>query len=361
MKPHGVLLIVTPSLDSKQARYLKNSWPAWRPENNYYFNKITIQSLLWRYGFNEAVIDKDKRLYTLAHLYDRVKVFPKTWLTRSVGLAYRLLPSLCQNLFIRLPTSSMIVSVKKAQLSGKPALSVILPVYNESKTFPLLMKKLLAKQINGVSKEIIIVESNSTDDSRKLVMEYKDQPEVKIVLQEKARGKGNAVREGIGHASGDILLIQDADLEYDLDDYEALLEPVLAFKRPFVLGSRHGGSWKMRHFNDQQHLAAYCNLGHALFTTLINVLYGQHLKDPFTMFKVFRRDCLYNLKLECDRFDFDFELVIKLIRKGYFPVEIPVNYNARSFKEGKKVNMFRDPLTWIRASFKYRFAKITKD
>jgi glycosyltransferase involved in cell wall biosynthesis len=184
---------------------------------------------------------------------------------------------------------------------------------------------------------------------------------VKIILQDKPRGKGNAVREGLDHAQGDIVLIQDADLEYDLNDYEALLEPIATFKKPFVLGSRHGGKWKMRHFNDQQRLAAYFNFGHVLFTTLTNLLYGQHMKDPFTMFKVFRRDCLYNLYFECNRFDFDFELVIKLIRKGYVPVEIPVNYDSRSFKEGKKVDMFRDPLTWIKASFKYRFVKITKD
>jgi len=79
------------------------------------------------------------------------------------------------------------------------------------------------------------------------------------------------------------------------------------------------------------------------------------------MFKIFHRDCLYNLSFECNRFDFDFELVIKLIRKGYIPIEIPTNYNSRSFAEGKKVNMFRDPLTWIRALIKYRFAKITKE
>lgn len=361
MKPNGILLIVTPSLDSKQARYLKSSWTAWRPENNYYFNRTTIQSLLWRYGFNGITIDKDKRLYTLAHMYDRVKDFPKSWLSRIVSLAYRLLPSLFQGLSIRLPTSGMVVTAKKTQRNIQPLLSVILPVYNEGATFPILMKRLLAKQIDGMAKEIIIVESNSTDDSRHLVLGYKDQPEVKIILQDKALGKGNAVREGIDHASGDILLIQDADLEYDLDDYEALLEPIVAFRKPFVLGSRHDGSWKMRHFNEQKHLAVYCNLGHAFLMTLVNVLYGQKLKDPFTMFKVFRRDCLYNLKLECNRFDFDIELVIKLIRKGYLPSEIPVNYNARSFKEGKKVNMFRDPITWIVALFKYRFVRIAQD
>jgi len=116
----------------------------------------------------------------------------------------------------------------------------------------------------------------------------------------------------------------------------------------------------MRHFDDQQQLSAYLNFGHVLFTTMINLLYGQHLKDPFTMFKVFRRECLYNLYFECNRFDFDYELVIKLIRKGYVPVEIPVNYKSRSFQEGKKIDMYRDPLTWVKAIFKYRFAKITK-
>ena len=84
-------------------------------------------------------------------------------------------------------------------------------------------------------------------------------------------------------------------------------------------------------FNNQQQLSAYINFGHILFTALIDLLYGQHMKDPFTMFKVFRRDCLYNLDFECNRFDFDFELVIKLIRKGYIPLEIPVNYDSRSF------------------------------
>ncbi len=223
------------------------------------------------------------------------------------------------------------------------------------------MEQLLGLELANIQKEIIIVESNSKDNSRELVLKYQDHPEVKIILQEKPGGKGNAVREGMEYATGDIMLIQDADLEYDLKDYPTLLEPILTNRKPFVLGARHGGKWKMRHFSNQSQLSAYFNFGHVLFTSLLNVLYGQRMKDPFTMFKVFRRDCLYNLKFECDRFDFDFELVIKLLRKGYTPVEIPVNYSSRSFKEGKKVNMFRDPLTWIKALIKYRFAKITKD
>ena len=361
LKLGGTLFVITPSLDSVSARMFNNSWTEWRPENNYYFDKTTIQSLMWRYGFNQVEIDKDVRWYTLAHMFNRITNFPKTWITRIITLTYHMLPASLHDLYLRLPTSGMVMSAKKMERRERPLLSIVLPVYNESSTFPLLVEQLIAKKINGMDKELIIVESNSTDNSRQIVMQYKDHPGIKIILQDKARGKGNAVREGFNHAKGDIILIQDADLEYDLNDYDALLEPVAALKRPFVLGSRHGGKWKMRHFSDQTTLSAYFNFGHILFTTLLNLLYGQKMKDPFTMFKVFRRDCLHNLKLECNRFDFDFELVIKLIRKGYTPTEIPVNYSSRSFKEGKKVNMFRDPLTWVKALFKYRFAKMTND
>ena len=147
------------------------------------------------------------------------------------------------------------------------------------------------------------------------------------MLQDRPRGKGHAVREGFRHATGDIVLIQDADLEYDLDDYDALLAPILSHRALFVLGTRHAGHWKMRQFAKQKVLSAGLNLGHAFFTGLINVLFRQNMTDPFTMFKVFRRDCLFGLEFQCNRFDFDHELVIKLVRKGYRPLEIPVNYS----------------------------------
>jgi glycosyltransferase involved in cell wall biosynthesis len=302
------------------------------------------------------------RLYTLEHINERASGFPETWITRSIQTLYKILPSSFHDMSLRLPSSGIIVTARKAERREIPVLSIVMPVFNESSTFSVLMDQLLDLELTSVKKEIIIVESNSRDNSRELVLNYKDHPEVKIILQEKPNGKGNAVREGMEHATGDILLIQDADLEYDLNDYITLLEPILTYKNSFILGARHGGKWKkMRHFSDQAQLSAYFNFGHILFTTLLNILYGQSMKDPFTMFKVFRRDCLYNLEFECNRFDFDFELVIKLLRKGYIPVEIPVNYYSRSFKEGKKVNMYRDPITWIMALLKYRFVRITKD
>jgi hypothetical protein len=122
------------------------------------------------------------------------------------------------------------------------------------------------------------------------------------------------------------------------------LEPMRTFRRAFVLGTRHGRdaqSWKMRHFTDQVLLGQWMNLGHVVFTALFNVVYGQRLRDPFTMFKVFRRECISGLRFECNAFDFDWELAGKLVRCGYSPLEIPVNYRSRSFAEGKKVTLIR--------------------
>jgi glycosyltransferase involved in cell wall biosynthesis len=236
-----------------------------------------------------------------------------------------------------------------------------MPVFNERDSFERTVENVLSKQIDGLDKELIIVESNSSDGTRELVERYRDHPGVTVIMQDRPRGKGNAVRAALAAASGDIVLIQDADEEYDVQDYDALVRPLLRYQRAFVLGSRHSGDWKIRKFSDQTGVADFVNVGHHLFLFLLNSLYGQRLRDPFTMYKVFWRDCLTDVMLECDRFDFDFELVIKLVRKGYRPLEIPVNYQARSFKDGKKVTMFRDPMTWLRALARYRFGSIYID
>jgi len=355
LRSGGSLFLAVPSLDSLPARFLGDRWTEWRPENRYYFDTATIHSSLLKTGFTQVWTEREKRSYTLRHLFDRSATFPPTLLTRMIAFSYRIVPSPLRHLHVRLTTSRKVITAVKSSVPSRPRLSIVVPAYNESATFGTLMECLLAKKMDEVEREIIIVESNSQDGTREIAQQYQHHPEVKLVLQDRPGGKGNAVRLGFEHATGDLILIQDADLEYDLNDYEALIEPLLNHRALFVLGARHGGNWKMRRFTGKWSLATLLNLGHVLFTRLMNVLYRQHMSDPFTMFKVFRRDCLYGIKFECNRFDFDHELVIKLVRKGYTPLEIPVNYWSRSFKEGKKVNLFRDPWTWLWVNLKFRF------
>jgi 2-polyprenyl-3-methyl-5-hydroxy-6-metoxy-1,4-benzoquinol methylase len=311
LKPGGTLFIsLPPSIDSAVSRHRSTEF---NPKNLVHFDEQTIQTALFKSNFREIIIE-----------------------------------------------SGMKAFARKAGVRPQPVLSVVVPAFNEAGTFATLMDSLLHKEIPGLHIEVVVVESNSTDGTRETALKYKNHPRVKLILEERPRGKGHAVRTGFNAASGDYMLIQDADLEYDLEDYDSLLEPLVAGRTAFVLGSRHGGRnvLKMRQFAGEHGLSIFLNFGHWFFTTLINLLFFQRLRDPFTMFKVFRRDCLFGLELECNRFDFDFELLIKLIRKGYRPIELPVNYRSRSFKEGKKVRMFRDPLTWLRALVRLRCAKI---
>jgi glycosyl transferase family 2 len=281
----------------------------------------------------------------------------------ALGAGERSLPGISGNL---IPAVDRIFCLARRSPLPRPAerrltLSVIMPVYNEKSTFRPVIDKLLSKRIEGVDIEVCLVESNSHDGTRDDVLAYEGHPRVKILLEDKPLGKGHAVRAGLGIAGGDIILIQDADLEYDLDDYDKLVAPIGAGRVSFVLGSRHPAGeklWKIRHFDGATRLSDLLNLGHLFFTWLLNTVFEQNLRDPFTMYKVFRRDCIYALRFECNRFDFDHEFVGKLVRNGYSPVEIDVRYRSRSFDEGKKISLFRDPPTWIRACLRHRFSQL---
>jgi glycosyltransferase involved in cell wall biosynthesis len=303
----------------------------------------------------------DDCMVSLQYMRRKLAALPAAWRYRLLRLVTAISPAFVRNRAFRLLHSRLIFLVRPKSVLRVPRLSVILPVYNEHSTFPKLMEMLIEKQIPNVEIEIVLIESNSTDGSRELALSYRDHPRVKLILQDRPRGKGHAVRTGLQETTGDVVLFQDADLEYDLDDYDGLIEPILSYRQNFVIGSRHTINtrlWKIRKFNDAGGLAALFNFGHLTFLTLFNFIYRQRLSDPFSMFKVFRRDCLFGLDFECDRFDFDFEIVIKLLRKGYRPLELPVNYRARSFSEGKKVTMVRDPLTWVRALLKFRNSRL---
>jgi hypothetical protein len=329
---NGTLALLYPSVSSPGAILQRDRWVAFHEKLGYFFTPDTIQSLATRCGFG------DFQSYVDARDTGASDQGVTGWFGGGALM-------LCRPAVGR-----------KSDL-----LSVIFPVYNERATVEESLQRVLRKEIPGIEIEIIVVESNSTDGSREIVERYREHPRVRIVHEDRPRGKGHAVRTGLKHASGEVILFQDADLEYDVGDYESLVAPLFELKRNFVLGSRHdarGQAWKIRHFERQQTLSSVVNLAHLFLLWMFNRLYRQSLQDPFTMYKVFRRDCLYGLTFHCDRFDFDYEISIKLLRKGYQPLEIPINYVSRPFSEGKKVSFFGDPPTWIRAMLKLRRARL---
>lgn len=246
------------------------------------------------------------------------------------------------------------------------SVSIVIPVYNEAPTVTELLEQVWSQPLEGVRKEVVIVESNSTDGSRELVKQFVESKKedssasVKVIYQDRPRGKGAAMREGFAHATGDVILIQDADLEYDTNDYAAVIAPIQEGHAEFVLGSRHmaAGTWRVRKFESRPSRAFVFNFSGIIVHGLFNLIYHQKLTDPTTMYKVFRRSCLQKFDLVSNRFDFDLELVAKLILAGFKPIEVPISYDSRSFEEGKKVRFFQDGIKILWAIIKYRFAPL---
>jgi 2-polyprenyl-3-methyl-5-hydroxy-6-metoxy-1,4-benzoquinol methylase len=288
LKPEGTLFIATPSLDSWSARLLKQTWMEFKPEHLLYFDTKTIQTLLHRAGFDQVIVQPGWKVLNLGYVAQHFERFPVPFFTPLVRNVARITPKRLREANVPVLASGIAVYSRASTLPERRKLSVVLPAYNEGATFESLMQLLLKKQLPDLDIEIIVVESNSTDGTRDIAARYQGHPRVKVIFEDKPRGKGHAVRTGFQYATGDFILIQDADLEYDLEDYDALLEPLIHGREAFVLGSRHGGkAWKMRQFANQRWLSFGLNVGHWFFTSLVNILFWQRLRDPFTMFKVF--------------------------------------------------------------------------
>ena len=240
----------------------------------------------------------------------------------------------------------------------RPKLSVLMPVYNEADTVAQIIDEVLAFESPRFDVELVIVESNSSDGSRDVVERYKAEPRVTLILQSAARGKGNAVRAALAEATGDIILIQDGDLEYQVSDYGALVDPIVDGEADFVLGTRYVKGEPIRWVPGSPLLSHTMNAAHWMFAVLFDVTYNARLRDPFTMFKVFRTDAVRDIDFVADRFDFDWELMAKLLRAGYEPLEVPIHYQARGFTTGKKIRPFADPPTWVWACIKFRFVPL---
>jgi dolichol-phosphate mannosyltransferase len=228
-------------------------------------------------------------------------------------------------------------------------LSIVIPVFNEKNTIAEILKRIEAADL-GVEKEIIMVDDFSTDGTRELLKAMAGR--YKIFYHEKNQGKGSALRTGFREATGEVIVVQDADLEYDPNDFKIMLDKMMEPGVEVVYGSRvgHENYFKIR---KSGHVFA---LGGFFLTWLANFLYGIKITDEPTCYKMFRADLLKSLNLECERFEFCPEVTAKIAKRGIKIAEVPINYYPRHKNEGKKIK-WHDGLSAIWTLLKYRFKK----
>ena len=226
------------------------------------------------------------------------------------------------------------------------SLSVVVPVYNERNTVVEILRRM--RQVDlPVDLEIVVVDDGSDDGTEKVLGALEDST-LRVIHHPRNRGKGAAIRTGLEHARGDLLLIQDADLEYDPDDWPLLLNPLLKGKAQVVYGSRFTG--------ERRNLLFWHWVGNKFLSLVTNVLYNTTLSDMETCYKLFDRQALDGITIKSDRFEFEPEITAKLLRRGYHIYEVPISYSGRDRDEGKKIT-WTDGFAALATLVRYRFWK----
>jgi glycosyltransferase involved in cell wall biosynthesis len=223
-------------------------------------------------------------------------------------------------------------------------LTVIIPAYNEKNTIQEIVRRVKAMKMVD---EIIIVDDGSTDGTRALITPMDGKESVKVILHEKNQGKGAAVRNGISAATGDVLMIQDADLEYDPREYPNLMKPIEEGLADVVYGSRFLGA-------PHRAILFWNMVANKLLTLMTNILYNTILTDMETGYKVFKREVVADIKIHAKRFDFEPEFTAKILKKKVRVFEVPITFNPRDYSEGKKIKM-KDAFEAVWTLLKYRF------
>jgi len=227
-------------------------------------------------------------------------------------------------------------------------LTILMPVYNEAQTLREIVARVEQVSLDGVRKELVIVDDGSTDGTREILQELARAGQHKIYYHGHNMGKGAALRTALTYATGEIILIQDADLEYDPREYAELIQPILEGRADVVYGSRLSGGKVARAFNFWHYV------GNKMLTLATNILYNSILTDMETCYKVFRADVIKNIRIRSNRFDFEPEITAKVLRRRHKLYEMPISYYGRDFSEGKKIT-WRDGFAALWALVKYRF------
>jgi len=227
-------------------------------------------------------------------------------------------------------------------------LSVIVPVFNERNTVAEIVRRMRNVEL-PVDREIIVVDDASSDGTEKVLSALEDST-VRVVHHPENQGKGAAIRTGLTQARGDLVLVQDADLEYDPEDWPRLLKPILKGKARVVYGSRFTG--------ERKNMMYWHWVGNRFLSLVTNLLYNTTLSDMETCYKLFDRRVLEGITIESDRFDFEPEITAKVLRRGHRIYEVPISYAGREFHEGKKIT-WRDGIGALRTLIRYRFARLS--
>ena len=234
---------------------------------------------------------------------------------------------------------------RSAPILTDPLLSVVMPAYNERDTIEEIIQRVLAVPVRL---ELIVVDDASTDGTRDILQELARTLPITVLSQPQNRGKGAALRAGFAAVRGDIVVIQDADLEYSPEEYPSLIELICAGRADVVYGSRFIGRHRAFLFTHY--------LGNRVLTGLTNVLYNTMLTDMETCFKAMRVDVLRSMTLRSDRFGIEPELTAKIFKRGYRVYEVPITYDGRGYEEGKKIT-WKDGVAAVWTLLKYRFTE----
>jgi len=231
-------------------------------------------------------------------------------------------------------------------------LSIIIPVYNEVRTLMELLKKIDNVKLGEINKEIILVDDFSIDGSRKLIKKL--EKKYVTIFQPRNMGKGAAIKSGIKYATGDFIIFQDADLEYEPNDYQRLLKPILDNESEIVIGTRFIGEKSALTGKNKTPKYSLHYIGNIGLTFIFNVLYFQKLSDVEPCYKLFKSNVLKSMNVISDGFEYDIELMCRLVKKGHKIIQVPISYIPRNFSEGKKIN-WKDGITALSIMLKYRF------
>lgn len=238
----------------------------------------------------------------------------------------------------------MTTAPSPSEAGERPLLSIVIPIYNEEELLPTVLRRVRA--VDYEPKELILVDDFSQDGSRGILAAEASKPNTVVLHHERNRGKGAAIRTGLKSVRGEIIIIQDADMEYDPDDIPRVVEPIVQGRATVAYGSRFlGRVEKMRLPN---------RVANWLLAKTVTWLYGHPLTDEATAYKAFRREVLEDIELTCERFEFCPEVTAKVLRRGHRIVEVPVRFVARTFEEGKKIG-YRDFFVAMRILLKHRF------